>query len=191
MAERSEVAMPVIDRDRGMKALRRELAYLGSHHARIGVLSGPGRGGNVQAQAPKKSPPKSRRKKRGSKVAPASGTGRGLTVAEVFAWHELGLGRNPKRSSIGWVEKHKQREIVAFQTKLLDLVLAQKMGGKEALWVLGEKAQSLVKARIVSGIPPALSPEYLKRKEVAGGKKTPLIWTGQLLNSIRYKVVAT
>lgn len=178
--------MPVTDRDRGMKALRRELVYLGSHHARIGVLSGPGRGGNVQAQAPKKSPPKSRRKKRN---APAPS--RGLTVAEVFAFHELGLGRNPKRSSIGWVADSKKNEIVAFQTKIMDLVLAQKMGGKEALWFLGEKAQSLVKARIVSGIPPALSPEYLKRKEVAGGKKTPLIWTGQLLNSIRYKVVAT
>lgn len=180
--------MPVTDRDLGMKALRRELVYLGSHHARIGVLSGPGRGGNVQAQAPKKSTPKKRGSRRKRRVAAAPV---GLTVAEVFAFHELGLGRNPKRSSIGWVADHKKNEIVAFQTKLLDLVLAQKMGGKEALWFLGEKAQSLVKARIVSGIPPALSPEYLKRKEIAGGKKTPLIWTGQLLNSVRYKVVTT
>jgi hypothetical protein len=109
----------------------------------------------------------------------------------VFAFHELGLGRNPRRSSIGWVEKYKQREIVAFQLRLIDLVLGQRMTGKDALWLLGEKAQSLVKARIVSGIAPALNEQYLKRKEVAGGKKTPLIWTGQLLNSIRYKVVAT
>lgn len=179
--------MPVVDRDLGMKALRRELAYLGSHHARIGVLSGPGRGGNVQAQTPKKDPPKSRRKKRNSKPA----TSRGLTVAEVFAFHELGLGHNPKRSSIGWVEKHKQREIVAFQAKLIDLVLGHRMTAKDALWFLGEKAQSLVKARIVSGIAPELNEKYLRRKEVAGGKKTPLIWTGQLLNSVRYKVVAT
>jgi hypothetical protein len=173
--------MPVVDRDNGFKALRKELSYLAAHHARIGVLSGPGKGGNVQAGDRKKQPRRS--KSRGHSTG-----GPSLTVAEVFAFHELGLGV-PKRSSIGWVEEHKRREITEFQLKVLNLVLAGDMGGKDALWFLGEKAQSLVKARIVSGIAPALNPAYLKRKSKSGGKATPLIWTGQLLNSVRYQVV--
>lgn len=71
----------------------------------------------------------------------------------------------------------------------MDLVVAGKMSGREALYFAGEKAQSLIKARIVSGIPPALNPDYLAYKSHAGGKATPLIWTGQLLNSVRYQVV--
>lgn len=175
-----------------MRALKRELAYLAGHYAKVGVLSGPAKGGNVDAGAPKKEPAKvtSRRKRRGH----ASG-GPNLTVAEVFTFHEdgqrglLGPGHNHKRSSIGWVEENKRDEIRGFLVKVFDLVVAGNMSGKEALYFAGEKAQSLVKARITSGIPPALSPDYLAYKSHAGGKATPLIWTGQLLNSVRYQVV--
>lgn len=173
--------------DAGMKALRKELVYLQGNHTRIGVLSGPAKGGTVQGGDAKR---KGRRKRRGH-----SAGGPNLTVAEVFNFHEdglrgqLGPGHNHKRSSIGWVEEHKRDEIRGFLVQVMDLVVGGKMSGRDALYFAGEKAQSLIKARIVSGIPPALNPEYLFYKSHAGGKATPLIWTGQLLNSVRYQVV--
>lgn len=171
----------------GMDRLLHEMKYLDHHHARVGVLSGPAKGGNVQGTDAKKIPAARRSRRRGS-------GGPNLTVAEVFNFHENGLrgelgpGHNHKRSSIGWVADHKQKEIQSFLVQIMDLVVSGKMTGKEALYFAGEKGQSLVKARIVSGIPPALNPDYLEYKSHAGGKATPLIWTGQLLNSVRYQV---
>ena len=183
--------MAVTSNDAGMKALRKEFAYLRANHTRIGVLSGPAKGGNVQGTAAKKKPSiGGRRKRRGHSLG-----GPNLTVAEVFNFHENGLrgelgpGHNHKRSSIGWVEENKREEIRGFLVKVMDLVVQGRMNGRDALFFAGEKAQSLIKARIVSGIPPALNPEYLKFKSHAGGKAKPLIWTGQLLNSVRYQVV--
>lgn len=180
--------MAVTSNSSGMDRLRRDLVYLQRNHTRIGVLSGPAKGGNVQGGDAKRKP--SRRKRRGH-----LGGGPNLTVAEVFNFHEngrraeLGHGHNHKRSSIGWVEENKRDEIRGFLVQVMDLVVAGKMSGREALYFAGEKAQSLIKARIVSGIPPALNPDYLAYKSHAGGKATPLIWTGQLLNSVRYQVV--
>ena len=176
------------DSHAGMDALLREMRYLDAHHARIGVLSGPAKGGNVQAGDAKRRP-SGRRFRRGHSGGPS------LTVAEVFNFHENGLrgtlgpGHNYKRSSIGWVEENKRSEIREFLVDVVDLVISGRMSGKDALYFAGEKTQSLVKARIVSGIPPALNPDYLEYKSHAGGKATPLIWTGQLLNSVRYQVV--
>lgn len=173
------MSVSVVDKRQAFDALRRELEYLATHHARIGVLSGSASGGNVKAGDTKKGP---RRKRRGH-----SAEGSHLTVAEVFSFHELGLGV-PKRSSIGWVADNKRQEIVTFSEKVIGAIMSGNMTGKDALMFLGEKAQSMVKARIVSGIPPELDPDYLEYKSHAGGKATPLIWTGQLLNSVRYKV---
>ena len=119
-------------------------------------------------------------------------TDRRLTVAEVFSFHELGLGRNPKRSSLVWTLDNKEPEIIEMSAKTLMLVMEGKMLGKTALGFVGEKVVSLVKARIKSNIPPGLS-EARKRAKMRAGKSgnVALIHTGQLINSLRWQITGS
>lgn len=161
-------------KSQGMTALRRELAYLAAHEVRIGVLTGSARGGSVDASAPK------------------AGAKQALTVADVFALHELGTRRTPKRSSIVWVMDHKSDDIAKIAERVQALVLDGRMTGETALYFVGEKILSLAKSRIKSKIPPPLSEERLAQKVRAGKSgETPLIHTGQLVNSLRYTVVGS
>ena len=115
-----------------------------------------------------------------------------LTVADVFEFHELGLGNNPKRSSIVWVIENKRDEIAALSDKILDAIVKGNVTAEKGLALMGEKILSLAKRRIQSKIPPPLSEERLKQKERAGKSgETPLIHTGQLINSLRYNVIGS
>lgn len=165
--------MAVRDNRAGMDRHLKEMEYLAKHAVRVGALEGPGKGGTVQGGAPKE----------GS---------RGLTVADVFSFHEFGLGNNPERSSLNWVMENKQDELLAHSLRLQGLVLDGKMTGEQALSFMGEKILSLVKQRIRDGIPPPLS-EARKKQKVRAGKpgNTPLIDTSQLINSTRYNITGS
>ncbi len=168
--------MTVVVKDHS-KALMRELAFLDTHEVRVGVLTGAGKGGAVQGDAPKSTD--------GGKKSP-------LTVADVFSFHELGRGRNPKRSSIVWVMDAKQAEISAFAEKAMLAVIDGHMTGAQAYGLIGEKIVSLAKMRIKSKIPPPLSARRLRQKMRAGKSgEVPLIHTGQLINSLRHNVIGS
>lgn len=167
--------MTVVVKDHS-KAIMRELDFLVKHEVRVGVLTGPGKGGNVDGAAPKQ----------------AEGKRAPLTVADVFSFHELGRGRNPKRSSIVWVMDAKKDELAAFGEKCMLAVFSGKMSGEQALGLMGEKVVSLAKMRIKSKIPPPLSAARLLQKKRAGKSgEVPLIHTGQLINSLRYNVIGS
>lgn len=108
--------------------------------------------------------------------------GRALTVAEVGAFHEFGLGV-PQRSFIrAWFDEsvEKNRELLRSQ---LALVVAGKLPLETALERVALKCEADVKRRIRNRIPPPLAPETVRRK----GSSVPLIDTGQLRASIRGK----
>ena len=156
-----------------------ELAYLQSHEVRVGILTGgtlPA--GASDASAPKKSDGKA------PKVP--------LTVAEVFSFHELGRGRNPKRSSIVWAMDFRTEEIGKLSDKAMLAVIDGKMTARQALGLIGEKIVSLAKRRIKSKIPPPLSKSRLRQKMRAGKSgQTPLIHTGQMINSLRWNIIGS
>lgn len=107
-----------------------------------------------------------------------------LSVADVGSFHEFGTDTIPQRSFIRAPIQDNRADLQTIQRKLLREVM---LGGKttgEALALIGEKAQSDMIAAINAGIEPGLEPATIAAK----GSSTPLIDSGQLKQSIRYKV---
>lgn len=121
----------------------------------------------------------------GAKAKAAKKDGGGLSVAEVAAVHEFGLGRVPRRSMIGGWYFQNRKQIL----RDLELGLRAVVSGvpeDRVLGVLGVKYQAQIQERIADGIDPPLAASTLKRK--GENKATPLIDTGQLRSSVTYEV---
>lgn len=83
----------------------------------------------------------------------------------------------------------RRKDIIAFQHRMVRLVLQGNIDEITALSMIGEYVVSLIKETIVvygKRIFEPLKPKTIKAK---GGKTTPLINTGSLLNSITWKIV--
>jgi hypothetical protein len=103
---------------------------------------------------------------------------------ELGTIHEFGTEKIPARSFLRSTYKEHLSEMRAIIKKLHHKVLHEKMKKGDALALIGEKFTALVKAKITAHIPPPNEPATIARK----GSSTPLVDTGQLLNSIRYEV---
>lgn len=107
----------------------------------------------------------------------------GLTNAELGTIHEFGAKNVPERSFIrATVDDKKQYVDVIRQLALL--VVDGKANVPQALGILGEKVVSDIRTKIENKIPPPLDKKTIARK----GSSTPLIDTGQLKNSITWRV---
>jgi hypothetical protein len=102
-----------------------------------------------------------------------------ITVADVAAWAELGLGQ-PQRSWLrGYIDTN-GREIQKVIKRELNKVQKDKQSLRRAMdrigvWLVGE-----IQDRIANGIAPANAPSTIEKK----GSSTPLIDTGQFRSSI-------
>jgi hypothetical protein len=112
------------------------------------------------------------------------GDGEVLTVADVASFHEFGTENAPERSFIRATINEQRDDLKTLSKKLQAAILTGKMSAKQALGLMGEKMQAEMINKINEGIEPELDPKTIKRK----GSSTPLIDTGQLKQSIRYKV---
>lgn len=106
-----------------------------------------------------------------------------LTVATIAYLNEFGIGV-PERPFFRWVTKAKKKEILELTEKLHHKITLGETSVKQALGLLGEFVQDLVRQRIVDLRQPSNSPETERLK----GSSNPLIDTGQMLRSIIYKV---
>lgn len=110
----------------------------------------------------------------------------GLSVLEIAAVHEFGAPSVgiPERSFIRRTFNQKQAELA----KVCAHLAAEYLAGlplEKALGKLGAWGQTAVKKTITEdGVPPPLKPATIARK----GSSRALVDTGQLLNSITYKV---
>jgi hypothetical protein len=111
-----------------------------------------------------------------------------VSLVEVAHFHEYGVpSRNiPERSFLRATIRKNHSEYKKFLEKAVTQIYLGKLTVKQSLALLGEKAVSNIRTRIIKHIPPPLQPETIWRKQ----STTPLIDTGQLLNSITYKVNA-
>lgn len=110
--------------------------------------------------------------------------GEGATVAEVASYQEFGTETIPERSFIrAWADENQEKNLQMGE-KIFALAVARGLDPIQAVNQIGQKLVSSIQARIAAGIPPALDPKTISRK----GSSTPLIDTGQLKASIRYKV---
>lgn len=107
-----------------------------------------------------------------------------LTVATIGYINEFGGGNVPERSFMRSTIKEKRKDITALQKKLLIKIRKDELKSEDALGLLGEFIADLMKQKIVSLKTPPNAEETIKKK----GSSNPLIDTGQLRNSITYKV---
>jgi len=105
----------------------------------------------------------------------------GTPMDVVGAVHEFGNAHVPQRSFLrAWADEHEAEA----QAKLADTFRDSDGDSGAALKMLGQWAIDGIRARIRSGIAPALNPTTVKRKSHA----IPLIDTAQLIESITQEV---
>jgi hypothetical protein len=112
--------------------------------------------------------------------------GDGMTTATVAASHEFGIGV-PQRAMLATTIDDKGSELVELAGKVYAGPLFQgTLDAERALGIVGEAAQAAIQAKIRDGDPSwaPLSPATIKRKK----SSKPLIDTGQMIQSVRYKV---
>lgn len=152
--------MRISDRDRG--AAERIRLLLESGALRIGVLENEA----AKPHAPEEGEPD-----------------RGITIGELAAIHEFGLGV-PRRSFLAdWVDE-RRAEIENVIIRGGRSVALGKTSVRQTLEQIGQWAVGSIQSRIADNIPPPLAPSTIARK----GSSVALIHTGQLRSSITYEV---
>jgi len=124
----------------------------------------------------------------------ANHQGTTLSVAQLAAVHEFGKVihqprmnrtiRIPERSFLRATVDMYRDAIARRQVLLSQGYILGKFELKPAMELLGQYVVGLIKQRMANGIPPANRPWTIAKK----GSSKPLIDTGQLRNSITYKV---
>lgn len=109
-----------------------------------------------------------------------------LTIGEIGAIHEFGLGTAPRRSFLADWADEKRADIEAIALKAGSAIARGKLDGAQALEQIGAWAVGSIQERMASNIPPPLAPATIQRK----GSSVALIDTGQLRASISYRVDA-
>lgn len=95
----------------------------------------------------------------------------------------------PQRSFLRGAVDENESEINSLGDKLLNHVIAGRLSSKQALKMLGDSVQGIIQQRIADGIQPGLHPFTIQQKTLNGKKgTTPLIGSGHLRQSIRYKI---
>lgn len=161
------MAIKVEMKDALFKELRAKIGHLKDAHVKVGVL---------QAQ--------------GNQTAEDGET----TLAELAAIHEFGAPRAgiPARSFLRqtFADEEGHTALSKFLTRIATGVVKDRIEPRDGLEQLGMWAVAQIKKRIKAHIPPPLQPETIKRKlsKYGAGGSTPLVATGQLLNSITSEV---
>lgn len=111
------------------------------------------------------------------------GQAQAITVGEVAAIHELGLGV-PERSWLrAWFEANHRTVIADIKAGMVQIAQGR-LTPEALLEVLGQKYVGEIRKRTQAGIDPPLAQSTIDRK----GSSTPLIDTGQLWSAITYEV---
>lgn len=110
-----------------------------------------------------------------------------ITMAQLAAVHEFGTqdGTIPERSFIRSSLADHSKEIKRLIKKVTAAIVLGKMDRARALGIVCQKIADGIVAKIDSGVPPPLSDETIRRK----GSDHPLIDTGQLKNSVDWKIM--
>lgn len=153
------------DVDKGLKRLVRNVKPLGK-----------GRGLSVGIHAAEGA--------RQHSKAPDDKSARELTIVEIGAFNEFGLGV-PERSFIrAWFDEGKTVNHAALK-RAVERVMRGEITAEQALDQLGLQFVGEVQKRISQGVPPPNAPATIRRK----GSSKPLIDRGQLRQSLTHKVV--
>ena len=105
-----------------------------------------------------------------------------VTIVDIAAIHEFGLGNVPERSWLrAWYDEH-EAEALAKIRKGMEKVIAGELTVETVMTALGVWAVASIQERISKGISPPLEPATIDRKE----SSVPLIDTGLFRSSITF-----
>lgn len=107
-----------------------------------------------------------------------------MTTAEIGYVHEFGGGNSPERSFIRSTLHGNRKDILKRSKELLRVITRKTLTVEKALGLLGADVSDQISQKIVKLQDPPNNPETVKRK----GSSNPLVDTGQLKNSITWKV---
>lgn len=111
----------------------------------------------------------------------------GTTVAQIAAWNEYGTSRIPERSFLRTTVHESEKKYVAALRKIVKKSIdSDEKNPKTMMGLFGRQVENDVKKKIVDIREPPNNPATIARKK---GVDNPLIDTGQLLNSIRWKFI--
>ena len=110
-------------------------------------------------------------------------------LALIGLYHEFGTETIQARPWLRSTFAVRRDEIAIFQARILKLQLEGKLDADRAMRMLGEYLVSLVRENIIKYGPFLFVPLKAATIAAKGGKETPLIHTGQMVNSITYKIV--
>jgi len=113
-----------------------------------------------------------------------------VTVAEVAAIHEFGLGDVPERSWLRKFVDENEDQLRKMLSASVRMAASGKLTHEQAMNRFGLAVVGMIKKRIVAGIEPELQPETKKRKAAltGGPKDTPLILYSQFISSILHQL---
>ena len=164
----------ITDRDHGYRARLAAIRKIGQHILSVGI-QGSRAGERHRGSA------------RGlSGFAGIVKTAKSLSVGEIAAIHEFGLGGLPQRAWLrGWVDGN-----ASLIRNTLRNIALRVVGGKldevSGLSLAGVKFQGGIQRGIRAGVPPPNAPSTIRRK----GSSTPLVDTGQLRASVTWVVIS-
>ena len=142
------------DVDKGAKRIRKDMNKLDSAYVTVGVHEGAG-------------------------AYPS-----GVPVATVAFWNEFGTRSAPARPFFRSAIDEKINDIISYIDEMRAEIINGKCTPKHALEKIGFYVQEIIKAKILSNVPPPNAPGTLARK---AGTKT-LVDSRLLLRSIAFEV---
>ena len=114
-----------------------------------------------------------------------AGDEKGVSLAEIAAFHEFGTSTIPERSFLrSTFYGHAAEGLRVMCEKLSKAIVEGKLDEPRALGLLGTWAVAEVKKTIRASIAPELAAATIAAK----GSSLPLVDSGQLINSITYVV---
>lgn len=156
----------VIDRDRGWKRIKANVADAQGMFVKIGITSSVG--GNPKEDVD------------GSKSPDT-------TLAEVAWWNEFGTKHIPERSFVRSTTDESRRKIASMKRRLARGMTKPRptMTPAKSLEVLGQFMQGRIVAKINALRTPPNAPSTIRRKK----SSNPLVASKQMAQSIQYEVV--
>lgn len=121
---------------------------------------------------------------------PRDGSKGSITLLEIAAIHEFGspAANIPERSFIraSFAEGSEGAEEMGILSERIakTLVTTDRITIQQGLDMLGMRAVTIMRDRIINHIPPPNAPATIEKK----GSSTPLIDTSQLINSLTYEI---
>lgn len=168
------MTMTIVDKDRGWKRIKSEVVKMNRAFVQVGVLQADG---GKQYTRDNASSGMLRTLGKSASVP-------GATLAEVAFWNEFGTKNIPERSFVRFTVDINREKYHRGLANEVGKIFKGTSTVARSLGLIGQKVESDIKRRITTLKAPPNAASTIRLK----GSSNPLIDTGRLRGSIRYKV---